>query len=208
MVFKIKELFLTLQGEGFNAGKRAVFVRFTGCNFWSGRELDRDTATCSFCDTDFVGTDGLNGGEYSATELVKKIEDVWGVDHSDKFVVFTGGEPTLQITSELVNDLKQCNYFTAIETNGSNPIVADVDWVTVSPKTANVKVTSGNELKLVYPQQTISPDVFANYSFNHFYLQPKDNDHFYDNAKITVQYCLNHPQWRLSIQTHKVVGIM
>ena len=208
MAFKVKEMFLTLQGEGFNCGKRAVFVRFSGCNLWSGLEKDRVKAKCDFCDTDFVGTNGLNGGVYKQEQLINQIEKLWGANEVDKFVVFTGGEPTLQITVDLIEELKNRNWFTAVETNGTIPIVADIDWITVSPKTPHLAVKYASELKLVYPQKKVSPELFINGFFRHFYLQPKDDKNYKANAQAVVQYCLLNPQWRLSVQAHKVVGIM
>ena len=205
--FKVKEMYLTLQGEGFHSGRRAVFVRFSGCNLWSGKESDRETALCNFCDTDFVGTDGVNGGKYDYVELVRKIEWLWGNHETRKFVVFTGGEPLLQLTAQLISELKNREYFTAVETNGTLPMVVDVDWITVSPKTKHLAQSFGSEIKLVYPQEGIEPDYFLTNHFRHYYLQPKEDANAKSNLRKTVSYCLSNPQWQLSLQTHKLVNI-
>jgi len=208
--YQIKEIFYTLQGEGAMVGRPAVFCRFTGCNLWSGREEDRAQAICTFCDTDFRGTDGLNGGTYpDAEHLAMKIASCWpDLSKGIPYVVCTGGEPLLQMDVAFTQAVKKYGFEIAVETNGTKPIVYGIDWVCVSPKsTANLVVTQGNELKLVYPQMDASPEQFEKLSFDHFYLQPMDGE----NAKITEQqtlaYCLKNPQWKMSIQVHKWLNI-
>lgn len=210
MGYQIKEIFYTLQGEGAMVGRPAVFCRFTGCNLWSGREEDRAQAICTFCDTDFRGTDGLNGGTYpDAEHLAMKIASCWpDLSKGIPYVVCTGGEPLLQMDVAFTQAVKKYGFEIAVETNGTKPIVYGIDWVCVSPKsTANLVVTQGNELKLVYPQMDASPEQFEKLSFDHFYLQPMDGE----NAKITEQqtlaYCLKNPQWKMSIQVHKWLNI-
>lgn len=210
MGYQIKEIFYTLQGEGAMVGRPAVFCRFTGCNLWSGREEDRAQAICTFCDTDFRGTDGLNGGTYpDAEHLAMKIASCWpDLSKGIPYVVCTGGEPLLQMDVAFTQAVKKYGFEIAVETNGTKPIVDGIDWVCVSPKsTANLVVTQGNELKLVYPQMDASPEQFEKLSFDHFYLQPMDGE----NAKITEQqtlaYCLKNPQWKMSIQVHKWLNI-
>lgn len=207
MSYKIKEIYYTLQGEGYHTGRPAIFCRFTGCNLWSGREEDRYKAICQFCDTDFVGMDGDLGGRYSAEILVKTILAEWP-DDSPCFVVFTGGEPGLQLDKELVTILHKNHIEIAIETNGTVPLPEGIDWVCVSPK-ANTKViiTKGNELKLVYPQKEIQPEMVIDWDFDHFYLQPMDSESIEENTQSSVKYCRSHPKWKLSIQTHKILGI-
>lgn len=209
MTYSVKEIFYTLQGEGANTGRPAVFCRFTGCNLWSGREIHRERAICQFCDTDFVGRNGENGGKYQSDEaLVGKITDVWGGNPEERFVVFTGGEPALQLSSGIVQGLKSRGFYVAIETNGTLPIPDNVDWVCVSPK-ANTElfVQSGSEIKLIYPQDGIEPRDFEEFAFDHFFLQPMDNERTSENMKLATEYCMEHSQWRLSTQTHKVIGI-
>ena len=210
MGYQIKEIFYTLQGEGAMAGRPAVFCRFTGCNLWSGREEDRAQAICTFCDTDFRGTDGLNGGTYpDAEHLAMKIASCWpDLSKGTPYVVCTGGEPLLQMDVAFTQAVKKYGFEIAVETNGTKPIVAGIDWVCVSPKsTTNLVVTEGNELKLVYPQIDASPEQFEKLSFEHFYLQPMDGE----NAKIkeqqTLDYCLKNPQWKMSVQVHKWLNI-
>ena len=212
MTYTVKELFLTLQGEGARSGRRAVFCRFSGCNLWSGLEKDRASANCNFCDTDFVGTDGVGGGKFRNPDvLAETIERVWqekvnGV--GSPYVVFTGGEPALQIDSRLLCDLKTKGFECAIETNGTLELPAEIDWITVSPKSRkNLRVTAGNELKLVFPQVGLLPEEFINLDFDNFFLQPMDSLNYEENLKSTVQYCLVNPKWRLSLQTHKIIGI-
>jgi 7-carboxy-7-deazaguanine synthase (Cx14CxxC type) len=215
MSYAVKEIVYTLQGEGAQAGRAAVFCRFAGCNLWSGLEADRATATCQFCDTDFVGTDGPGGGKFStASELAKAIGACWrpAGDHSGgsvrPLVVFTGGEPALQLDTELIDCLHQRNFEVAIETNGTLELPRGIDWICVSPKAgAPLKVRSGDEIKLIYPQPGAEPERYAQLDFNHFYLQPLDSADRTANARATVNYCLAHPQWRISLQTHKILGI-
>jgi len=212
MSYAVKELYYTLQGEGAQTGRAAVFCRFAGCNLWTGREADRQTASCSFCDTDFVGTDGPGGGTYpSADDLADAIGDCWS-QHADRtgtrFVVFTGGEPALQLDAALVAALHARSFEVAIETNGTRPLPAGIDWVCVSPKAGtDVVVRSGQELKLVYPQSDLPPEAVAGWSFRHFFLQPMDGRDATANTRAAAAYCLAHPVWRLSLQTHKLIGL-
>ena len=219
MAYAVKEIFYTLQGEGANAGRPAVFCRFAGCNLWSGREIDRASAVCTFCDTDFVGTDGLGGGKFaSAVALADAVASHWPVAYAgDRFVVCTGGEPALQLDVALIDALHACGFTIAIETNGTLPLPEGIDWTCVSPKSdAPLVVTSGDELKLVYPQARAMPERFAGLAFDHFLIQPMDglggggSDPLVTrkaNTERAVEYCLSHPQWRLSMQTHKLLGI-
>lgn len=211
MSYAVKEIFYTLQGEGAQAGRAAVFCRFAGCNLWSGREADRATAICLFCDTDFVGVDGLGGGKFdSAAELAEAIEQKWPQDSSKgkRFVVCTGGEPLLQLDTSLIAALHLHNFEVAIETNGTVKAPVGVDWVCVSPKAGTKLVQrSGDELKLVYPQVKAAPADFEPLCFRHFFLQPMDGPSRDANTKLAVRYCLDHPLWRLSLQTHKSLGI-
>lgn len=205
---KIKEIYFTLQGEGYYTGRSAVFCRFAGCNLWSGREEDRSNAVCKFCDTDFWGTDGENGGIYTEEELTQKIKAVWGSKKGDPFVVFTGGEPALQLTTSLIDKVSEAGFFTSIETNGTIPIPTNIDWVTVSPKSnTDILISKGSELKLVYPQSDNDPQQFINLDFDHFYLQPLDNAAKHANTKLCMEYCRKFPHWKLSLQTHKLLGI-
>jgi 7-carboxy-7-deazaguanine synthase (Cx14CxxC type) len=207
MSYAVKELFLTLQGEGGQAGRAAVFCRFAGCNLWSGREQDRATAACTFCDTDFIGLDGPGGGRYGAEDLAEAAAELWR-GAGDRLVVFTGGEPLLQLDPELIAAFKARGFAIALETNGTLPAPDGVDWICVSPKAANPVVqTTGQELKLVYPQADAPPDRFACLGFERFYLQPMDGPEQAANTAAAIAYCLEHPQWRLSVQTHKVLGI-
>ena len=210
MTYSVKEVFYTLQGEGANAGTAAVFCRFAGCNLWSGRERDRNRAVCKFCDTDFVGTNGTGGGKYSsAAGLAEAISSAWGDRAgSRKFVVITGGEPALQLDTALVDALHDRAFRIAIETNGTIPLTTGIDWVCVSPKAGtNLVVRKGNELKLVIPQEDWPPDLFVDWEFDHLFLSPMDGPDRRQNMKSAVAYCLAHPRWRLSLQTHKVLGI-
>jgi 7-carboxy-7-deazaguanine synthase (Cx14CxxC type) len=209
MSYTVKEIFYTLQGEGAQAGRAAVFCRFSGCNLWSGREEDRSRAVCQFCDTDFVGT-GPDGGRFaSAMELAAAIDRSWvGDGASRKYVVCTGGEPLLQLDAELIDALHERGFEVAVETNGTKPAPASLDWICVSPKAGAPFVqTTGNELKLVYPQEKASPEKFAQLAFDHFFLQPMDGAETALNTERAIEYCLAHPKWRLSIQTHKLVGL-
>ena len=209
MTYSVKEMFLTLQGEGAQAGRVAVFCRFAGCNLWSGREQDRDTAVCDFCDTDFVGTDGTGGGKFAdADQLVDAVLALWPDDSVQPYVVCTGGEPALQMDNDLVESFHRAGCELAVETNGSLELPPGVDWICVSPKKGAELVTvSGNELKLVYPQNNFDPQQFENLYFDHFFLQPMDNAQGQQNLQNVIEYCQVHPKWKLSVQMHKVIGI-
>ena len=212
MKYAVKEIFYTLQGEGANAGRPAVFCRFAGCNLWSGREEDRAGAVCRFCDTEFVGTDGSGGGLFRDSEsLANAIEAAWpsgGRDHLSRFVVCTGGEPLLQLDEELVDALHDRGFEVAAETNGTRPAPAGLDWVCVSPKAgADFVLQSGNELKLVFPQPGAEPELFEALPFQHFYLQPMDGPNVAAHTELAIAYCLAHPRWRLSLQRHKFLGL-
>jgi len=210
MSYSVKELFYTLQGEGANAGRPAVFCRFAGCNLWSGREEDRATAVCRFCDTDFVGTDGADGGRFeTAAHLAAAVSALWpGQAGGRPFVVCTGGEPLLQVDEALIDALHRAGFEIAVETNGTQAAPAGIDWICVSPKAgADWLLRSGDELKLVYPQAGIDPVALEALDFRHFFLQPMDGVDGARNTRLAIDYCLDHPQWRLSLQTHKVVGI-
>ncbi len=210
MTYSAKEIFYTLQGEGGNVGRAAVFLRFAGCNLWSGLERDRATAVCSFCDTDFVGTDGSGGGKFKTAELLAEaVLGQWPKDRADrKLVVCTGGEPLLQLDDSAVEAFHQRGFEVAVETNGTIPAPAGIDWLCVSPKAnAELKQTSGDELKLVYPQQLARPEQFEHLNFGQFLLQPMDGPDLEENTRLTIEYCLEHPQWRFSLQTHKVIGV-
>ncbi len=207
--YKVKEIYYTLQGEGAQSGRPAVFLRFSGCNLWSGREQDRETAICKFCDTDFWGMDGENGGSYSATELAAKVEEIWkNGTEGDPYVVCTGGEPLLQLDEKLIIALKARGFEVAVETNGTIEVPESLDWICMSPK-ANTDIIqqSGSEIKIIYPQAGIDPRDFEHMSFDHFFLQPMDNENQQENIQQTVKYCLAHPKWRLSLQTHKLLSI-
>jgi len=211
MAYSVKEAFYTLQGEGGQSGRAAVFCRFAGCNLWSGREADRDQAVCRFCDTDFVGTDGMGGGKFDSPEsLAAHVATLWpaGRTTGRPLVVCTGGEPLLQLDEPLIAALHQCGFEIAVETNGTQSAPAGIDWLCVSPKAgAELVLTSGTELKLVFPQAGAMPDRFEHLDFKLFYLQPMDGLERTRNTRLAVEYCLAHPQWRLSTQTHKAVGI-
>jgi 7-carboxy-7-deazaguanine synthase (Cx14CxxC type) len=207
-VYQVKEIFYTLQGEGMNAGRPAVFCRFAGCNLWSGHEKDRAGAVCKFCDTDFAGTNGTRGGKYEkADELADAIAREWRGQESGRFTVLTGGEPALQADAPFIEALHTRGFQVAIETNGTLELPAGLDWVCVSPKAdAPLKVRRGNELKLVYPQD-VAPSAYESLPFEHFLLQPMDGPGVIENTERAVAYCLQHPKWRLSLQTHKMLGI-
>jgi len=215
MSYSVKELFYTLQGEGANAGRPAVFCRFAGCNLWSGREADRATAVCRFCDTNFVGTDGSGGGRFATAEdLAGAIARQWpppsaaAPERFKRFVVCTGGEPLLQLDQALLDALHARGFEVAVETNGTKIAPAKLDWICVSPKAgAELLLTSGDELKLVYPQDGAAPTQYEHLQFTHFFLQPMDGPSKAHNTDLAVRYCLEHPQWRLSLQTHKLLGI-
>jgi 7-carboxy-7-deazaguanine synthase (Cx14CxxC type) len=210
MPYNVKEIFYTLQCEGFHAGRPAVFCRFTSCNLWTGREEDRARAICTFCDTDFVGTNGPGGGRFrDATALAEAIDNAWpdaGSEH--RMVVCTGGEPLLQLDTEVVDALHARGFYVAVETNGTQPAPAGLDWTCVSPKIgAPLKLTAGDELKLVYPQAGGDPEQFEHLDFSSFRLSPMDGPNIRENTAAAVEYCLKRPQWRLSLQTHKYLGI-
>lgn len=207
--YAVKEIFLTLQGEGVQAGRAAVFCRFAGCNLWSGRESDRADAACTFCDTDFVGLDGPGGGRFpSAADLAAAIERAWAAGRERRFCVLTGGEPLLQLDRALLEALHERDFEVAVETNGTVEPPDGIDWLAVSPKgAAPLRATRGSELKLVFPQADAPPDRFAALDFAHFSLQPMDGPELADNTARAVAYCKAHPRWRLSLQTHKVLGI-
>jgi 7-carboxy-7-deazaguanine synthase (Cx14CxxC type) len=209
MRYAVKEMFYSLQGEGRHAGRPAVFCRFAGCNLWSGREADRATAACNFCDTDFVGTDGLGGGRFDGpAALAEAVETMWSGIGGERFVVLTGGEPLLQVDDGLVSALHEADFEIAIETNGTLPVESPIDWITVSPKGAtSLAQKSGNELKLVFPQKNIDPSSFEDLAFEHFFLQPMDNADRDSNMAEAIAYCLRRPKWKLSLQTHKYMSI-
>lgn len=211
MSYAVKEIFYTLQGEGAQAGRAAVFCRFAGCNLWTGREADRTAAQCQFCDTDFVGVDGPGGGKFESAEAVASaIERAWPKDNpmGRRFVVCTGGEPLLQLDANLIDALHALGFEIAVETNGTVAAPAGVDWICVSPKAGTELVQrSGDELKLIYPQAGMDPMDFEMLPFRHFFLQPMDGPHVAVNTKSAVAFCLEHPLWRLSLQTHKLLGI-
>jgi 7-carboxy-7-deazaguanine synthase len=209
MPYAVKEIFYTLQGEGVHSGRAAVFCRFSGCNLWSGREPDRETAICQFCDTDFVGTDGDGGGKFAEpNDLAAAITAKWPPSNTtDRFVVCTGGEPLLQLDPALIDALHSHGFEIAIETNGTLPVPQGVDWICVSPKSGTTLcVTSGNELKVVYPQET-DPLTYTQLAFDHFFIQPKDGPAAKDSLAAATQFCMDNPRWRLSLQTHKLIGL-
>jgi 7-carboxy-7-deazaguanine synthase len=207
--YLVKEIFYTLQGEGANAGRPAVFCRFTGCNLWTGHEEDRATAICDFCDTDFVGVDGPGGGRFrTADALADAIADKWPTDLGRPFVVCTGGEPLLQLDGDAIDAIHARDFEVAIETNGTRLPPPGIDWICVSPKAgSDFVLRSGDELKLVYPQDAAPPENFEGLDFREFFLQPMDGPAQEKNTQLAVEYCLAHPQWRLSLQTHKFLGI-
>jgi 7-carboxy-7-deazaguanine synthase len=211
MPYAVKEIFYTLQGEGANTGRPAVFCRFTGCNLWTGREADRASAVCDFCDTDFVGTDGVGGGKFASPEsLAAAVARAWpaGPRVTGRLVVCTGGEPLLQLNAPLLSALHAADFEVAVETNGTIPPPEGIDWLCVSPKAdAELVVGSGDELKLVYPQEGGEPERYERLRFRHFFLQPMDGPEREANTVAALRYCLQHPRWRLSLQTHKLLGI-
>ncbi|AFU02655.1 7-carboxy-7-deazaguanine synthase [Nocardia brasiliensis] len=212
MSYQIKEIFYTLQGEGGQAGRPAVFCRFSGCNLWSGRESGRARAVCSFCDTDFVGTDGTGGGTFRDTaSLTEAVRAAWkGEVHARAvpMVVCTGGEPLLQLDQQLVDSFHAAGFYVAVETNGTRPAPAGLDWICVSPKAGTtLTITEGDELKLVYPQPEAPPARFENLGFRKLRLQPMDGPDLVANTRSAIEYCLNYPQWQLSVQSHKYLGI-
>lgn len=212
MSYSVKEIYLTLQGEGGQAGRAAVFCRFSGCNLWSGRESDRASAVCNFCDTDFVGVDGPGGGAFpNASTLAQAVRNAWGrrdTGTSRPLVVCTGGEPLLQLDTAAITALHELGFDVAVETNGTLPTPPGIDWVCVSPKAgAPLVLRSGDELKLVFPQPGVDPATFSDLAFRHFFLQPMDGPQRAQNTRAAADYCLAHPQWRLSLQTHKMIGL-
>ncbi len=212
MRYAVKEIFYTLQGEGAQSGRPAVFCRFAGCNLWSGHEKDRATALCRFCDTDFVGTDGPGGGRFeTSSDLAKAVTKLWPVAASRfarPFVVCTGGEPLLQLDAQLVRELHEAGFEVAIETNGTRLPPPGIDWICVSPKArAELVLTRGNEIKVIFPQDGVDPALFESFAFEHFFIQPMDGPVIEENTRLAVRYCLEHPRWRLSLQTQKFLGI-
>jgi 7-carboxy-7-deazaguanine synthase (Cx14CxxC type) len=209
MTYAVKECFLTLQGEGVQAGSRAVFLRFAGCNLWSGREQDRVTAQCTFCDTDFVGTDGDGGGKFqTAEDLAEHVERTWGAETERRLVVITGGEPMLQLDEGLVEALHARGFRIAVETNGTLPATPGLDWICVSPKAGTEVVQrEGDELKLVWPQPGIDPAQIEGWSFDHFLVQPMDCEQRDEAVEAAIRLAMERPKWRLSLQTHKVLGL-
>lgn len=211
MGYAVKEIFYTLQGEGAQTGRAAVFCRFAGCNLWSGREADRSSAICKFCDTDFADVNGPGGGKFgSAEELAGAIEATWpeGGEFSRRFVVCTGGEPLLQLDARLIDELHRRGFEIAVESNGTIAAPDGVDWLCVSPKAgAELVQKGGDELKLVYPQAGAEPEMFEDLAFRHFFLQPMDAPDRAANTELALRYCMEHPRWRLSLQTHKILGI-
>ena len=208
MSYRIKEIYFTQQGEGKNTGKNFVFVRFSGCNLWSGKEKNRESAICKFCDTDFYGVDGVNGGIYEANELVKIIKSLWMVDSSPISAVLTGGEPLLQLDDELIQELKKEDIYIAIETNGTLLAPDGIDWICMSPKAGTeIKLRSGSEIKVVYPQKDLDPDKFSDLDFKNFFIQPMDSKELESNVAKSIKFCMDNPKWRLSLQTHKILGI-
>ena len=209
MTYAVKEIFLTLQGEGGQAGRPAVFCRFSGCNLWTGREEDRAGAVCTFCDTDFVGTDGEGGGKFrTADDLASAVAAAWTGPAENRLVVITGGEPLLQLDAPLVDALHAAGFSIALETNGTLPVPDGVDWICVSPKAqAEIVQRRGQELKLVFPQKDVDPARFEGWDFERFYLQPLDGPDREAATRAAIAYCLEHPRWRLSVQTHKYLGI-
>jgi 7-carboxy-7-deazaguanine synthase len=210
-MYAVKEIFYTLQGEGAQTGRAAVFCRFAGCNLWSGREQDRASAICKFCDTDFADTNGPGGGKFaSAEDLARAVEQKWPGEPrgGSRFVVCTGGEPLLQLDGALIDALHERGFEIAVETNGTCIAPAGLDWICVSPKAGTeLRQTTGDELKVVFPQPGAEPERFAGLAFRHFFLQPMDGPERERNTELALRYCLEHPQWRLSLQTHKLLGI-
>ncbi len=210
-MYKVKEIFRSIQGEGYNTGRESVFLRFSGCNYWNGNPKDRKNSKCSFCDTDFIGVNGKNGGIYNLRELIKKVENVWESSFTvqKKFIILTGGEPLLQVDQDLVNMLKEKNFFVAIETNGSINSKINFDWTCVSPKDPKSwLLKKGDELKIIYPQNIFNLKELLYLDFKHFFLQPKYDSFSRLNFNKTIEYCKLHRQWFPSFQLHKTMGIM
>lgn len=209
-IYTIKETYYTLQGEGAHTGRAAVFLRFSGCNLWTGREEDRRKAICQFCDTDFLDTNGPGGGRFKSPQhLAEHVASIWpDQSHSSKFVVCTGGEPLLQLDPPLITALKKQGFEIAIETNGTIKVPLGIDWICVSPKAGAQWIQKqGDELKLIFPQEGITPQDCVDLPFKHFYLQPMDGPHLKENTQKAIQYCLQNPKWKLSVQTHKLLGL-
>jgi len=208
MTYRIKEIYFTQQGEGKNTGRDFVFVRFSGCNLWSGKEKNRESAICKFCDTDFYGVNGINGGIYEAKELVEIIKSLWIADTSPISVVLTGGEPLLQLDGELVTELKKEAIYIAVETNGTLKAPEGIDWICMSPKAGTeIKLKAGSEIKVVYPQKNLKPEEFSGLDFKNFFIQPMDSQELEANVAKSIKFCMDNPKWRLSLQTHKILGI-
>ena len=207
-MYKIKEIFLTQQGEGYHTGKKSVFIRFTGCNLWSGIEKDRSKAICNWCDTDFVRTDGLNGGKYTVDEIVKIVWSLWPSDILDKpFIVCTGGEPLIQLDQLFVDEMHRNGFKIAIETNGTCLPPEKIDWICVSPKSnTDLLLKTGDELKFVYPQINFDPLQFEKFNFDHFFIQPMDGTNYDKNERMSKEFIKKNSQWKLSLQTHKILG--
>ena len=207
-MYKIKEIFLTKQGEGYHTGRKSVFIRFSGCNLWSGMEKDRDKAICDWCDTDFVGTDGLNGGKYSIDQIAQLVWDLWPSNILETpYIVCTGGEPLLQLDQFFVDEMHRNGFEIAIETNGTCIPPNKIDWICVSPKNNTALVLkTGDELNFVYPQSNFSPQQFEKFNFNHFFIQPMDGTHYDRNEKMSKEFIKKNPHWKLSLQTHKLLG--
>ena len=207
-MYKIKEIFLTKQGEGYHTGRKSVFIRFSGCNLWSGMEKDRDKAICNWCDTDFVGTDGLNGGKYSIDQIAQLVWDLWPSNILEiPYIVCTGGEPLLQLDQFFVDEMHRNGFEIAIETNGTCIPPNKIDWICVSPKNnTDLVLKTGDELKFVYPQSNFSPQQFEKFDFNHFFIQPMDGTHYDRNEKMSKEFIKKNPHWKLSLQTHKLLG--
>ena len=208
MTYNVKEIFYSIQGEGFHTGRPSIFCRFSGCNLWNGLERDREIAKCNFCDTDFVGTNGVGGNKFlNEDDLAKEIISYWP-NSSKPFVILTGGEPMLQVDKKLIHALKSYKCHLAIETNGTIKVPNEIDWICVSPKAGNSLVqVYGDELKLVYPQKNITPEEYENYSFKNFSLQPMDGELKLHNTNLAIEYCKNNPNWKISLQTHKIIGV-
>lgn len=208
-MYKVKEIYYTLQGEGFHTGRPAIFCRFSGCNLWSGREEDRHKAICQFCDTDFWGMDGSNGGKYTAADLAAQVIALWpAAGHGKPFVVCTGGEPLLQLDEPMIAAFQEAGLEVAVETNGTIEAPQGLDWICMSPKAGTeIILQAGHELKLVFPQPGAEPEKYKHLDFQHFFLQPMDNPDRAYNTKACLEYCLKHPQWSLSLQTHKILDI-
>ena len=207
-MYKIKEIFLTKQGEGYHTGKKSIFIRFSGCNLWNGLEQDRHKAICNWCDTDFVGTDGINGGAYTIDKIINKIWDLWPKDLKEKpFLVCTGGEPLLQLDQIFVDEMHKNGFKIAIETNGTCHPPNNIDWICVSPKSnTNLVIKEGDELKFVYPQVGFEPQQFEEFNFNHFFIQPMDGNNYNENKIKSKDFVKNNRQWKISLQMHKLLG--